>query len=151
MSVTLFAAETSVMAGQPVPMQVTIVNDSGSTATIHDVLIQSDANRPCTFVRSDELPATLANGDTLVVPFTATFRAPVQLDPATKQFLSFDCVGVVKSTVSGSYSETQSSAVTVNAINPNYPNANLIIGPNTGYIGLNLTSKKRAIAVPVVL
>lgn len=151
MTVTLITEETSVFAGQPVSMQVTLLNDSGYTATIHDVLIQSIANMPCRFVRSEPLSATVANGDSLIVPFVAVFKAPVQLDPATKQCLSFNCYGIAKTTANSVYAETPSTAVVVNAINPAYPNANLIFGPNTSYLGLNLTSKRRAVAVPVVL
>lgn len=154
---TLSSSETSVYAGQPVNMQVTIVNGEGSTMTIQDVLIQSDPNRTCTFVRSDELPATLADGDTLVVPFVATFRAQAVLDPATKVYLSFPCTGILKRTVADAYGESSTNEITINAINPGYTDpttglpANVIQGQNTSWLGLNFTSNRRSAAIPVVL
>lgn len=141
-------SETAVYSGQPVEIQVTLTNDSGSTGTIHDILLQAPAGSVCTFTRNGELPETLANGGTLIVPFGATFYASVNLYPATRTYQSFSVTAVSKVTTAGAYSESASSAVTVNAINPSFPSAAQIQGPTTEVGALNLTSKKRSFMLP---
>lgn len=144
-------SETSVFSGQPVAIQVTLLNDSGDTVTIADILLQAPAGAVCNFTRNGELPATLANGSTLIVPFGATFYASAQLDPASKVYQSFSVTAVFKGTVSGSYTESASSAVVVNAINPSFPSAAQIQGNNLAELAANLTSKRRTIFVAMGL
>lgn len=143
-------SETSVFAGQPVALQVSLTNDSGSTATIVDVLLQAilGAGPVCTFTRNGELPATLANGETLVVPFGATFYASVNLYPPTKVYETFTVEAVAKTQVGSTYAETSSDSVTINAINPSFPSAAQIQGQTTRIGALNLTSKNRSFMVP---
>lgn len=146
-------SETSVFAGQPVALQVSLTNDSGSTATIVDVLLQAilGAGPVCTFTRNGELPATLANGETLVIPFGATFYASVNLYPPTKVYETFTVEAVAKTQVGSTYAETSSDSVTINAINPSFPSAAQIQGSNLAELGANLTSKRRTIFVAMGL
>lgn len=152
MAVTISnVSETSVFSGQPVAIQVTLLNDGGSTITLDDILLQAPAGAVCKFTRNGELPTTVANGDTLIVPFGATFYASAQLDPATKVYQSFSVTAIVKGTLAGAYFEMSSSAVTVNAINPSFPSAAQIQGGNLAELAANLTGKRRAIFVAMGL
>lgn len=141
-------SESAVYSGQPVEIQVTYTNSGGATATISDILLQAPAGSVCTLTRNGDIPTTLADAGVLVVPFMATFYASVNLYPATKVYQSFSVTAIVKATVSGSYSETASSAVTINAINPSFPSAAQIQGPTSEVGALNLTSKKRSFMLP---
>lgn len=148
MAVTISnVSETSVYGGQPVSFQVTFLNDSGSTATINDVLLQGPRGSVCQFNRNADLPETLANGATLIVPFTGTFYASKNLDPSTRVYQSFSVKAIVKGSSAGSYQEAESAAVVVNAINPSYPGAAQIQGPNLSYLAANFTDKRRAIFI----
>lgn len=139
---------TSVYSDQPIEIEVDIENDSGSTATIIDLLLQCPSGAVCEFTRNAELPATLANGATLTVPFGARFYASKNLDPATKVYQSFSVTAVAKTQVGSTYAETASAAKTVNAINPSYPSAAQIQGPTINVGALNLTSRQRSFMIP---
>lgn len=141
-------SETSVYSGQPVEIEASLLNDSGSTATIDDLLLEAPLGTVCQLVRNGELPTTLANGATLKVPFTATFKAQAAQWPQTTVYSTFEVTAVAKTRVGSTYAETASAPVTVNAISSAYPNAANIHGPTMENGNLNLTSKRRSFLIP---